>query len=114
MKWFTLLILFSTSAFAAPAETLYTCTGGTGDVSITIERPGVVVIENTECGARMRFVRAAGNTSIFNGVPGDDSDLELCGSLAYISTNIFNHAPTIAMYLANGESAARYMCKLSR
>ena|ERR1041385_9197519 len=106
-----LTLLFFVSSQAMASGAVYTCTGGTGDVSVTIERPGVVYIQNTECGARMRFVRASGNTSIFRGVAGDDSDLELCGSLAYITTSIFYNATAIGMTLANGESAARYVCR---
>jgi hypothetical protein len=93
---------------------VYDCTGGTGDVSITVERQGVLSVANSECSVTLVYVRAARAFTAFKGVAGPSSDVDLCGDGATISTGILQLAPRVEMILHGGESEGRYACTLTR
>ena len=105
--------LFAASV-AFGAQPVYTCTGGTGDVTIVVDRQGVIEVANSECSVRLVFSRAGRSYSAFRGVPGNDSDTELCGESATVSSAIFQLAPRVEMVLHGGESEGRYDCRLGR
>ena len=112
MKMISALVLFL-AAHSAFAE-VYECTGGTGDVSISVVSQRVLYVTNSECGVRLVYQRGNQSTSLFKGVEANDSDVELCGSAAYISSSIFQRATRVAMTLQGGESQGRYVCTLTR
>jgi hypothetical protein len=113
MKMWAVALFALVMGTAANAAS-YTCTGGTGDVSISVERRGVLEVSNSECSVTLVFVRASSLFSVFRGVPGPSSDTELCGQSAIVSTGIFQLAPRVEMNLQGGESQARYECTLDR
>ena len=114
MKMLSALSVFLAVDSAFASQYIYECTGGTGDVSITVVSQRVIYITNSECGVHMFYSRGNQSTAAFRGVEANDSDVELCGSAAYISSAIFQLAPRVQMTLQGGESQGRYNCRLNR
>ena len=92
---------------------IYVCQGGNQDVSIRVEKHGVVYIENSECGVRMTLNQSGPRVSLFRGVESTDSDLDLCGGSAVIGSGILQLQRTITLKLNGGESSGYYRCQLS-
>jgi hypothetical protein len=92
----------------------YTCNGGTGDVSIAVEKKTkALYIQNTEAGAR--FVAHSKSHGVYRFVADENdpfTDTGLMGSDATASVATFTGAKTIRMALLGGESAASYTCTL--
>ena len=94
----------------------YTCSGGTGDVSVSVEKKTkAVYIQNTEAGAR--YV-AHSKTSTLYKMAVDESDpytdSDLMGDAATVSLGAFTSAKTIKVVLESGESGGDYTCTIDK
>ena len=94
----------------------YTCSGGTGDVSVSVEKKvKAVYIQNTEAGAR--YVAHSKTSTVYK-MAVDESDpytdSDLMGDSATVSLTAFATTPpkTIKVVLASGESGGNYTCTI--
>lgn len=104
----------------ADAETeyraTYTCDGGTGDVSVSVEKKvKAVYIQNTEAGAR--YVAHSKSNGIYHMTADANdpyTDTDLMGDAATVSVGAFSSVETIHVVLAGGESGGKYTCTLDK
>ena len=90
----------------------YTCDGGTGDVSVSVEKKvKAVYVQNTEAGARYLLKSKTSTTDHLVADEKDPyTDSDLMGDTATISTGTFTGAATIHLTLNSGESGGHYTC----
>jgi hypothetical protein len=90
----------------------YTCTGGTGDVGVSVEKTvKAVYIQNTEAGARfVAHSKSGGHYNMTADTNDKSTDTDLMGTEATVSTNTFTAPATIKVVLKGGESGGSYSC----
>jgi hypothetical protein len=113
-----LFILAVISGFAAVssarADTSYDCTGGSGDVSFSVNAKQELMIMNSECNVRMVLKSKAAQFSAFKGVEASDSDVDLCGASATVSTGVLSGESPVVLNLVGGESGGTYHCAIAQ
>jgi hypothetical protein len=101
------------TANSAVATSYATCAGGEGDVTISIDAKAELLIENSECSVRMALTKKTDKKwLVFKGIQADDSDTDLCGGSAVVTTNVLKGAQPITLKLQGGESAGTYSCTI--
>jgi hypothetical protein len=108
-------VLFAVVGLAATAHAAdlnYSCDDT--DVTLSVSGAKQILIENSECGVFMNQTARGPRVINFKAIEADDSDPDLCGDHATVTSSVFTGGSPITLTLNGGESSGTYRCTLDR